>query len=496
MDIMDQLGRLKQLLSEISDLHAIAELLQWDQQTMLPSGAAPGRAEQLETLERTIHRRSQSAALGRLLDKIPENTGSPEDQALLRRARRDFRKHAAIPVALAGKIAATTARATAAWLQARETDDFRILAPHLEKLFSLKREYAGCFPEAETPYDALLDLYEEGMTTRELDPLFAELRREQTALVRAWSNSAAPLPALPPGSFPATRQRALSRRVAIALGYDTAHGRLDEVEHPFTITIGSGDVRITTAIKPGQPLSALFSTIHECGHALYEQGINPAFDRTPLADGASLGFHESQSRFYENQLARSKPFWEYFYPALQRSFPAVRSLALEDFMRIINNVEPSLIRTEADEATYNLHILLRYELERGILDQTVRVADLPELWREKMREYLGVIPETDRDGVLQDIHWPGGDFGYFPTYALGNLIAGELREKMLRELPDVEAAIRNGDFQLLREYLRREIHRFGAQFTPRELHLRLFGTEKISAQPYLRYLRGKFSHAS
>ncbi len=481
---MDHIAHLKELLAEISDLRAISELLQWDQQVMLPAGAAAGRAEQLATLQNMIHKLSRSSKLARLLDKIPENSGSPADQALVRRCRREFQKHAAVPDALTGKIARSTALAYTAWLKAREADDFRLLAPHLEELLKLQREYATSFP-ALSLYDALLDDYEEGMTSAELDTIFAELRREQTALVRRCAKPSILLP----DTFPANRQRAFSRRVALRLGYDLTRGRIDEVPHPFTITLGSADVRITTALEPGLPLSALFSTIHECGHALYEQGIDPSFARTPLADGASLGFHESQSRFYENQLARSAAFWEYFYPALQRTCPAVRTLPLENFLQVLNQVTPSLIRTEADEATYNLHILLRYELERGLIEQTISVTELPELWREKMREYLGVVPETDRDGVLQDVHWPTGAFGYFPTYALGNLIAGELLEKIHQDLPDFDESIRHGDFRQLREYLRREIHCHGAQFTPRELHKHLFGTETITPAPYLRYLK-------
>ena len=377
---------------------------------------------------------------------------------------------------------------------AREKADYRIFAPHLGELLELAREYAALFATpGGTLYDPLLDLYDPGMSSAALDRIFAPLRRELAGIARKAAERTASW-TLPEGrKFNAAGQVAFARDVVRRIGYDFRRGRLDLTVHPFTTSFGLADVRITTAVRADSPVSCLLSAVHECGHALYEQGIDPAFDRTPLADGASLGFHESQSRLWENQVGRGLPFWRWFYPYMQRKFPGrLDAVPLERFYGAINRVERSLVRIEADEATYNLHILLRYDLEKALFENRLSVAELPEAWNEKMREYLGIVPPNDLTGVLQDVHWAGGSFGYFPTYALGNLIAAQVWSLAHKEIPDLDEEIASGRFSTFRAFLRKKIHRYGASLPPKELLRKLTGAEKIDPAPFLAYLREKY----
>ena len=484
------------LIGEVRDLAAVLELLEWDMQVNLPENAAAGRGSQIETLSGIHHEKATSKALGNLLDTLERASFPPGsfEQALLRRAKRDYDRERLIPAALVRELGAAGSAAFGAWLKAREEQDFSVFAPHLERLLELKRSQAALYRPAGHLLDPLLDDYEEALTVAELDPLFGVLRREQAAIVRKAVERGLEDDSFLRRKFPAAKQLELAEFVARRIGYDFRRGRIDQAEHPFTTSFGLSDVRITTKVFPQLPLSCLFSTIHEAGHAIYEQGIDPSFDRTPLADGASLAFHESQSRLWENQVGRSLPFWRWLYPVMQKRFGGeLGGIPLETFLRAVNRVEPSLIRIEADEATYNLHIILRYELEKELIEGSLSTSELPEAWNAKMEEYLGVIPPNDRLGVLQDVHWTSGGFGYFPTYALGNLIAAQVWELAHQAIPELEEEIAAGKFDNFREYLRANIHRYGAKLPPRQLLKQLTGSETPDPRSFLAYLEKKFA---
>ena len=484
-------------IHETRDLAAAFALLEWDMQVNLPEKAAEGRGFQIESLAGTIHDKATSKPFLRLLDSLAGREFPPEsfEAALYRQVRRDTDRQRKLPSRLVRALGAASSAGYGAWLKAREEDKFALFAPHLERLLELRREESALFRPHGHPLDPLLDDYEEGLTVADLDPLFDILRREQGALVRKIVERRQEDDGFLRGRFAPAKQWKLAEFVARRIGYDFRRGRLDATEHPFTTSFGLSDVRITTKVFPKLPLSCLFSTIHEAGHAIYEQGIDPAFDRTPLADGASLGFHESQSRLWENQVGRSLPFWRWLYPAMQKKFaPALGGIPLERFYRALNRVEPSLVRIEADEATYNLHIILRYELEKQLMGGGLSVAELPEAWNAKMKELLGLVPPNDRLGVLQDVHWTSGEFGYFPTYALGNLIAAQVWRLAHRAIPGLDEEIAAGDFAPLREFLRENIHRYGAALPPKVLLKRLTGSETVDPEPFLSYLREKFAN--
>lgn len=482
-------------IHEIRDLSAAMALQEWDMQVNLPEKAAEGRGFQIEALAGTIHEKAVAKSLARLLGTLEKTETAPGsfEAALLRKVRRDYEKQRKVPTRLVRALGAASSAGYGAWLKAREEGKYAIFAPRLEKLLDLKREEAALYQPYAHPLNPLLDDYEEGLTVADLDPLFGVLRREQSALVRKIAERRQEDGAFLHANFPPAKQWKLAEFVAGKIGYDFRRGRLDATEHPFTTSFGLFDVRITTKVFPKLPLSCLFSTVHESGHAIYEQGIDPAFDRTPLADGASLGFHESQSRLWENQVGRSLPFWRWLYPVMQKKFhSALGDVPLDRFYRALNRVEPSLIRIEADEATYNLHIILRYELEKQLMEGSLSVAELPEAWNAKMKEYLGIVPPNDRLGVLQDVHWTSGGFGYFPTYALGNLIAAQAWQLARRAIPELDEEIAAGRFAPLREFLRETIHRHGAALPPRALLKQLTGSETVDPEPFLAYLREKF----
>lgn len=480
---------------EMRDLSAALALLEWDMQVNLPEHAADGRSFQIEALSGVIHEKSTSKTFGLLLDAVEKQETPPDsfEAALLRKIRREFEKERKRPARLVRELGAAASAGYGAWLRAREEGDFSLFASHLERLLALKQEESALFRPCAHPLDPLLDDYEEGLTVADLDPLFGILRREQTALVREITGRRQENGDFLLRNFPSSKQWKLADFVARKMGYDFRCGRLDATEHPFTTSFGLFDVRITSKICPQLPLSSLFSTIHEAGHAIYEQGIDPKLDRTPLADGASLAFHESQSRLWENQVGRSLPFWRWLYPLMQKKFAAaLGDIPLERFYRVVNRVEPSLIRTEADEATYNLHIILRYELEKQMMEGSLSVAELPDAWNAKMKEYLGLVPPNNRLGVLQDVHWTSGDFGYFPTYALGNLIAAQVWQLARRAIPALDEEIAAGKFDSFRAFLRETIHRHGAMLPPKALLKRLTGSETVDPKPFLSYLREKF----
>jgi carboxypeptidase Taq len=483
-------------LAPIEDLKAAAAVLTWDQETYMPDGGAEARAQQLSTLQSTAHERFVAEETGTLLDRAADavDGGDPldPDAALVRVTRRDYERAVRVPSSLVAELSKATSQAQQAWTQARQNDDFSRFAPHLETLVDLSVEKAEAIGYDDEPYDALLTEYEPGRTTAEVASLFDTLRSDLVPLVDAIGEAPQVDDELLRGTYPKSDQQAFGRSVIADFGYDFDRGRQDVSAHPFTTSFSPNDVRLTTRYDEENVASALFSTIHEAGHGLYEQGIDPSLDRTPLGEGTSLSIHESQARLWENHVGRSRPFWDHYLPQLNETFPdALGDAALDPFYRAINRVEPSLIRVEADEVTYHLHVMLRFELGRGLIDGTLSVNDLPDRWNDAMDAYLGVVPETDANGVLQDVHWSQGAFGYFPTYTLGTLTAAQLMDTIEDDLPGLPAHIADGDVAPLLNWLRTHIHRPGRTLDAPDLLERATG-DALSAEAWLRYARDKF----
>ncbi len=486
----DTLQQFKEYLADISRLSQAAALLSWDLETGCPRAGVAKRAEAMGLLSQEIFSRSVSERMGGFLDTLAATELSDDDRALVRVVKRDYDKAKAIPPALVRDLSVTAAQAQPAWEQAKADAAFPAFAPHLEKLLALKCEMADIVGWQGHRYDALLDDYEPGLTVAELDPLLATLRADLVPLAEAIIARQGPVPALPAGGYPVAAQRALGEEVLRLLGYDFAAGRLDASAHPFSITISAGDHRVTTRFDERDFRPSFFSVLHEGGHALYEMGIPAKFHETPLGEGCSMAVHESQSRFWENIVGRSRAVLEYVRPVMARHLPALDGLDSDALYRLANGVQRSLIRTEADEVTYNLHVMLRYELEKGLLDGSLAVADLPAAWNAKLRDYLGLTPTSDRAGVLQDVHWAHGSFGYFPSYLLGNLYAAQLADDMTRDL-DLDACLRRGDLRAPLAWLREKVHAHGRALLPAELLQRATGNAP-DARYFLAYLRHKF----
>lgn len=484
-------------LNEISDLLYAKNLLEWDQQTYMPDGAAEERSYLFSTLARLAHQKVTSDEIGALLEALTPWANQLEpnsDEArMVSVTRYQYEKETRVPEAWVSEFTRVASRAQNVWEKAKTGSDFELFRPYLENIIELRRQYAGFFAPYDHVYDPLLDGFERGLKTAEVQAIFAALRPRQVELVQAIGERQQVDDSFLRRKFDEQNQWDFGVSVISCFGYDWQRGRQDRSMHPFTINFGLDDVRITTRFDPERPASALFSTIHECGHALYEQGVNPAYRRTPLADcSLSMALHESQSRLWENLVGRSLPFWKRFYPQLQRAFPSELSdISLEVFYNAINRVQPTLIRVEADEATYNLHVMLRLELEIALMEGSLAARDLPEAWNIRMKEYLGLTPPDHAQGVLQDIHWSAGYFGYFPTYALGNLVAVQLWEGILTDVPDLEDQIEHGRFDDLLGWLRKNIHNYGAKFNVQEILKQATGAT-IDPQPYLRYLQTKY----
>jgi carboxypeptidase Taq len=482
-------------LAEVSDLARASAILGWDQQTMMPPRGAAGRAEELATLGRVIHERFTAPEIGRLLDELAEfEQEHPYDSfeaSLIRVTRTDWEKARKVPADLRAEMSRASSLAHPVWVRARQENDFASFLPALRENLELRRRYIACFEgDYDEPYDAALDDYERGMRTAEVRVIFEYLKKHQRALIHAVAD-AEPLPEPPKRTFPIELQKQFELEVVRRFGFDDAAWRLDPTVHPFASGAGTQDIRITTRYFEDN-LDGLFATMHECGHGLYEHQIDPQLERSPLARGTSLGVHESQSRMWENLVGRSLPFWRFFFPRLQELFPdALRGYDADRWYREANAVEPSLIRVEADEATYNLHIILRFELEQDLLAERFPLEQLPDEWNRRMWEYLRVEVPDDTHGVLQDVHWSAGALGYFPTYALGNLISAQLWEKVTADLPDLPESFERGEFDALRDWLRENLHRHGRKFTPSETIERAAGATRIDPEPYVRYLRQK-----
>ena len=518
-----RLDELKTHLGRISDLRAAAEVLEWDQETYMPDGAAEARAQQISTLREAAHTAFTSDEIGRLLEDLEgENIGDPGSNndtdaggatgaesgaarrgstrtdsnsfraRLVQVTRRDYERARRLPGDLVAELARSVSRAKQAWKKAREADDFSRFAPHLERLLELTRKKADAYGYDEHPYDALLEEYEPDMRTSAVTEIFRDLRDKLVPIVETIAAQEAPDNSFLHAYYDPDQQWTFGEEVIRAFGYDFNRGRQDRSAHPFTTAFSISDVRLTTRIDANFFNPAFFGTLHEAGHGLYEQGVDMSLERTPVADGTSLGMHESQSRLWENQVGRSRAFWSHYFPKAKHRFPqALSKTELEDFYRGINRVEPSLIRVEADEVTYNLHIMLRFELEKALIEEDLDVSRLPERWNAGMEEYLGLTPPSDADGVLQDIHWSLGAFGYFPTYALGTLMSAQLFDQAEDEISGLEGQIASGSFDELRGWLRKHIHRYGRTRTADEL-LQATTGRSLDAESWLSYVRKKY----
>lgn len=494
---MDSLAKLDVLMAEVTDLRYAAALLAWDERVNMPPGGVSVHGEMLATIRRIEHDKFTSDEVGRLIEDATAAAGSLDPESPARKklavAARDYGKATRVP----GKFVVTQTQVAAAahqaWRQARAASDFKLFEPHLKRIVELKQEYVSFFEPVAHPYDALLDDYEPGATTAEIQRMFDALRPRQVALVKALQQK--PVVDDTCLHVPYCEKDLLEFAVDVIsrFGFDWTRGRQDKSTHPFATAVSADDVRITTRFVARHPFELFFSMLHETGHALYEQGVSPAWNRSVLTGGASLGVHESQSRLWENVIGRSLPFWSYFYPLLQRKFSSqLGHITLDQFYGAINKVQPSLIRVEADEVTYNLHVMLRVEMEIALLGGAIPTRDAEAFWNDRMREYLGVTPPDAATGILQDMHWSIGLFGYFATYTIGNLISVQLWKTFQASEPSWEAQLRAGDFARLRDWLQREIHQHGRSFRPSELVKRVTGSP-IDPAPYLEYLESKYA---
>jgi carboxypeptidase Taq len=460
----------------------------------MPPGAAHVRAEQVAILAGLVHERLTSDALAAMLTRLEGELGGGDtvEAANVRETRRDFDRAVKLPRELVQEIARVTSLAHNTWVEARKASDFARFAPLLEQVLDLKRQAADHIGWKTERYDALMDQYEVGARAAEVAEVFAALRQELVPLVAELQKAPRrPDLTLLQRPCPVELQKTFNRRVAEAIGFDFAAGRIDTSAHPFCTSFSQFDVRLTTRYDERYMPMSLFGILHEAGHGLYEQGFDAEQLGTPMADSVSLGIHESQSRMWENQVGRSRPFWEHFLPALQQTFTSLAGVKLDDWCFAINNVRPSLIRVEADEVTYGLHIMLRFDLERRLIDRKLAVRDVPEAWNTGMKDLLGIAPERDAEGCLQDVHWSSGIFGYFPTYQLGNLYAAQFFAAVRQALPDLDDHFRRGQFRPLLDWLRTNIHRHGRRYTPGQLLERATG-RPMTAQPYVEYLKAKF----
>ena len=492
-----KLNQLRQVLAEVTDLTRAALVLEWDQETYMPPGGVQGRAEQLSTVLKLAHERLTSDEVGRLLDDLEDELADApydsDEASIVRVTRRDYDQARKLPSELVAETAHAGSVARPMWEKARRDADFSIFAPYLEKNVELNRRIADALGYEERPYDALLDRSEPGMTTSQLGQIFEELKEAIVPLVGDIASHAGAVDdsALYRG-FDPDLQLSYALDVVKRLGYDLERGRQDLSTHPFSIGIDPGDVRITTRVSRDFFNECLFGSIHESGHGMYNQGIGAGIDRTPLWDGASPGVHESQSRLWENVVGRSLPFWRHFFPSLQAVFPEpLRGVDAEAFYRAVNKSHPSFIRVEADEVTYNMHVLLRFELENELLEGKLKVKDVPEAWNARFKTYLGLDVPNDREGALQDIHWSSVSFGIFPGYTIGNLVSAQLMEKIRADIPDLDAQIEKGQFAALLSWLRKNVHIHGRKFTPNELLERATG-KPLAAAPWIAYVQKKF----
>ncbi len=489
---------LKKNMAEVAAINSAAAVLGWDQQVYMPSGGAEARAASLSALEELAHGKFTSEENGKLIaathDWAQGQGEASFEASYLRAARRDYEKAVKLPAEFVGEFSRATSAAIDAWTRARAGSDFKAFSPHLQKIISLNLRKAELLGYKASPYDALLDLYEPGATKAALEPVFGELTAGLKPLIKEINARGGSVSnAILKGDFDEDTQLALTNEIVAALGYDFSRGRQDRSTHPFTTDFSVNDVRITTRTQRDYLPAAIYGSVHECGHALYGQGTPKEFDFTPLAGGASLGVHESQSRFWENIVGRSLPFCSWLLPLLRKRFPGkFDKVGAEELYRAVNRSAPSLIRVESDEVNYNLHIMLRFETETALLEGRLKTAEAPEFWNAKMRDYFGITPAGDSEGILQDIHWSLGVIGYFPTYTLGNLISAQIAEKLATAVPGWKELPGKGDFAPILGWLRENIHSQGRKYLPAQLLERSLG-EGVRVEPFLRYIKEKYS---
>lgn len=483
--------KLRERYGEIADLGHASSVLSWDQQTYMPPKGAEGRGQQLSTLSGIIHERMTAPELGDLLEASAE--GATGDKlAFVKELQYARDRSMKLPASLVKEMSLEASRSFEVWARAKQLKDFALFAPQLEKMVALTKQAAECWGYEETPWDALVPDYERGLTAARVERIFKPLREATVDLLGKITKRPQAETRFLEQKWEIDRQREFGLRVARDIGYDMAAGRQDLAPHPFCTNFGIGDVRITTRYTENSLVDGLFGTIHESGHALYEQGFIPADARTPLAEAPSLGIHESQSRFWEVRISQSEAFWRHYFPILQQYFPGqLDDVARPQFYRAINIIEPDFIRVEADEICYNLHVIIRFELEVRIFRGDLAVKDLPAAWNELYKKYLGLDVPNDAKGCLQDVHWAYGSFGYFPTYTLGNIYCAMLVEKMQQDLPGMWEDVAQGRFGAILGWLRSNIHRKGRRQEAAELVEQVTG-RPISCDALIRHLTGKY----
>lgn len=489
---------LKNRLTQIRDLEVAADLLNWDQTTYMPTGGAYARGRQIATLKEFAHEKFTDPSIGQLLEDLhPYEQNLPYDSteaSLIRITRRDYERAIRVPSEFMAKLCQHQASAYEAWVKAKSVKNFSLVQPYLERTLELSQELASFFPYQHIA-DPLIDFVDEGMTVSILRPLFSELRQKLLPIAEALTSASPIDDSCLYQHYPKEQQLKFGRTVIERIGFDFQRGRQDETPHPFTSSFSIGDVRITTRVYEENLTEALFSTVHEVGHALYEQGIALELEGTSLAEGTSSGIHESQSRLWENMVGRSRGFWECFYPQVQGIFlKQLGRVSVSEFYRAINRVNKSLIRTDADEVTYNLHVMIRFDLELAMLEGKLAIRDLPDAWNERYRQDLGIVPLDDSEGVMQDVHWYGDMIGgMFQGYTLGNLIAAQVYEAALKSEPEITVAIERGNFTLLHKWLKQNIYQHGRKYTANELINRVTG-KPLSIDPFIHYIQDKYSN--
>ncbi|HBC45810.1 MAG TPA: carboxypeptidase M32 [candidate division Zixibacteria bacterium] len=491
------LDELYRNLREIAAIRSCESLLDWDERTYMPHNGSEHRGNQMATLAGIVHERFVSPRIGELLDTlIAERSGANSDDpdtANIKEIKRVYDKTVKIPKSLVEELSRTIVRSQGVWQDARAKSDFAMFRPWMEKVVYLKQEQAKAVGYKTVAYDAALDDFEPGASTVKIAEVFAGLRDELVDLIaRIKASGKSPDTSIITRNYPVEMQARIGTEAAKAIGFDFESGRLDVTAHPFCTTIGPSDIRITTRYNPNHFPQAFFGILHEAGHGLYEQGLPKENYALPTGEAASLGIHESQSRMWENLVGRSRPFWQHFFPIVQKAFPqALGNVTLDQFHFAVNDVRPSFIRVEADEATYNLHILLRFEMESAFFNGDLKIADIPGVWNEKFKKYFGIIPKDDSEGCLQDVHWSAGLIGYFPTYTLGNLYSAQFFAKAKGDLGDLDGQFVKGDFSGLLGWLRKNIHAHGMRYRPEQLVERVTG-KPLLHQPLIDYLRGKY----
>lgn len=484
----------KEYISRLEYLRSTIAVLSWDASVNMPKKSVPYRGEVLGYLSGEEYKLETSDKMKEFIDYFSA-AGELDDvsKAMLRTVKKQYDMYKKVPEEKYTEYNMLISNAQSVWEDAKNKSDYSMFKPYLKKIIEYNKEFADCLSSSENKYDTLLDIYEPGITVEKLDEVFGELRDAIVELLRKIEKSGVKVnDSFFRKKFPEDRQEAIGRFALDKMGFDFDAGRLDTYMHPFTTNFNNKDVRITTFYRDDDVRSSIFSCIHEGGHAIYEQDVPDELQHTLVGMGASMGIHESQSRFYENIVGRSKAFCKFFYPEMLKTFPELKGISFEDFYKAMNIVEPSLVRTEADELTYSLHIIIRYEIEKAFMSGKVTVDELPELWNKKYKEYLGIEPENDAEGILQDVHWAGGMIGYFPSYALGNIYGAQFLHKMVNDVPDIFDKVENGDLDSVHQWLKENIHKYGAVYEPQELIKKVTG-EELNAKYFIQYLNNKYS---